>query len=146
MFEISILKTKKLSELQEIAENLKISKFKTLKKLDLVYKILDHQASNPDTKKPVESVDKVKSNFKSNIKPQKENKFENSKKYCIEKNANENRQRYFVYNFFLVLEINGSNIFVQSDSFFIYKTNLLCYLFFSYNSLLTCCIISLVAY
>jgi len=51
MFEISKLKEKKLSELQEIAEELKISKFKTLKKLDLVYKILDHQASNPDTNK-----------------------------------------------------------------------------------------------
>ena len=50
MFEISKLKEKKLSELQEIAENLKISKFKTLKKLDLVYKILDHQASNPEEK------------------------------------------------------------------------------------------------
>ena len=90
MFEISILKTKKLSELQEIAENLKISKFKTLKKLDLVYKILDHQASNPDTKKPVESVDKVKSNFKSNIKPQKENKFE-KKSSNIPNNKPENK-------------------------------------------------------
>ena len=48
MFEITQLKQKKLSELQEIAEKLKISKFKTLKKLDLVYKILDYQASNPD--------------------------------------------------------------------------------------------------
>ena len=47
MFEISKLKEKKLPELQEIAQELKISKFKTLKKLDLVYKILDHQASNP---------------------------------------------------------------------------------------------------
>ena len=52
MFEISKLKEKKLSDLQQIAEELNISKFKTLKKLDLVYKILDHQASNPETKKP----------------------------------------------------------------------------------------------
>ena len=50
MFEISKLKEKKLSDLQQIAEELNISKFKTLKKLDLVYKILDHQASNPETK------------------------------------------------------------------------------------------------
>ena len=50
MFEISKLKEKKLAELQEIAEELKISKYKTLKKLDLVYKILDHQASNPNEK------------------------------------------------------------------------------------------------
>ncbi|UII75058.1 transcription termination factor Rho [Flagellimonas sp. HMM57] len=47
MFEISDLKAKKLPELQEIAKTLSIPKFKTLKKLDLVYQILDTQASNP---------------------------------------------------------------------------------------------------
>ena len=46
MFEISQLKEKKLPELQEIAKELKLSKFSSLKKLDLVYKILDHQADN----------------------------------------------------------------------------------------------------
>ena len=47
MFEITDLKAKKLPELQEIAKGLSIPKFKTLKKLDLVYQILDVQASNP---------------------------------------------------------------------------------------------------
>lgn len=47
MFEISDLKSKKLPELQEIAKGLKVPKFKTLKKLDLVYQILDVQAANP---------------------------------------------------------------------------------------------------
>jgi transcription termination factor Rho len=47
MFEISDLKSKKLPELQDIAKGLNISKYKTLKKLDLVYQILDVQASNP---------------------------------------------------------------------------------------------------
>ncbi|TAI49513.1 transcription termination factor Rho [Flagellimonas allohymeniacidonis] len=47
MFEISDLKAKKLPELQEIAKGLKVPKFKSLKKLDLVYQILDVQASNP---------------------------------------------------------------------------------------------------
>ncbi len=47
MFEISDLKAKKLPELQEIAKELKVPKFKTLKKLDLVYQILDLQAANP---------------------------------------------------------------------------------------------------
>ena len=56
MFEISKLKEKKLAELQEIAEELKISKYKTLKKLDLVYKILDHQATNPDEKEAEKTV------------------------------------------------------------------------------------------
>ncbi|APY11805.1 transcription termination factor Rho [Seonamhaeicola sp. S2-3] len=47
MFEISQLKEKKLSELQEIAKKLSIPKYRSLKKLDLVYQILDHQAANP---------------------------------------------------------------------------------------------------
>ena len=47
MFNISELKAKKLPELQEIAKGLDIPKFRTLKKLDLVYKILDQQAADP---------------------------------------------------------------------------------------------------
>ncbi|MDT0641695.1 transcription termination factor Rho [Zunongwangia sp. F363] len=47
MFEISELKAKKLPELQEIAKTLNVPKFRSLKKLDLVYQILDYQASNP---------------------------------------------------------------------------------------------------
>ena len=47
MLEISELKAKKLPELQEIAKNLNVPKYRTLKKLDLVYQILDYQASNP---------------------------------------------------------------------------------------------------
>ena len=54
MFEISQLKEKKLPELQEIAKNLNISKYRSLKKLDLVYKILDYQAANPKAVKPAE--------------------------------------------------------------------------------------------
>jgi len=57
MFEISQLKEKKLSELQEIAKDLNVSKYRSLKKLDLVYKILDHQAANP---KEVEVKSEVK--------------------------------------------------------------------------------------
>ena len=40
MFEISKLKELKLLELQEIAEKLSISKFKSLKKLDLVLPLM----------------------------------------------------------------------------------------------------------
>ena len=39
MFEISELKEKKLPELQEIAKELKISRYSALKKLDLIYQI-----------------------------------------------------------------------------------------------------------
>ena len=47
MFEISELKAKKLPELQEIAKTLSVPKYRTQKKLDLVYQILDYQAANP---------------------------------------------------------------------------------------------------
>jgi len=47
MFEISELKAKKLPELQEIAKSLNVPKLRSLKKLDLVYQILDYQAANP---------------------------------------------------------------------------------------------------
>jgi len=47
MFEISQLKEMKLPELQEMAKKLTIPKFRSLKKLDLVYQILDKQAANP---------------------------------------------------------------------------------------------------
>jgi len=51
MFEISQLKEKKLADLQEIAKTLKIPKFRSLKKLDLVYKIIDTQAESVETTK-----------------------------------------------------------------------------------------------
>ncbi len=47
MFDISDLKAKKLAELQEIAKIAEISKYKTLKKDELVYQILDAQAASP---------------------------------------------------------------------------------------------------
>jgi len=53
MFEISQLKEKKLADLQEIAKTLKIPKYRTLKKLDLVYKILDTQAESVAANKEV---------------------------------------------------------------------------------------------
>ena len=76
MFEISKLKEKKLAELQEIAEELKISKYKTLKKLDLVYKILDHQATNPDeneAEKTVATKPKFNPRSRSNKNDQNDN-------------------------------------------------------------------------
>ena len=45
MLEIAELKSKKLPELQEMARELKIPKYRTIKKLDLIYKILDLQAT-----------------------------------------------------------------------------------------------------
>jgi transcription termination factor Rho len=56
MFEISDLKTMKLPELQGIAKDLNVPKYKTMKKLDLVYQILDVQASNPKAVQETEAV------------------------------------------------------------------------------------------
>jgi transcription termination factor Rho len=53
MFDISVLKEMKLPELQEIAKIAKIAKFKTLKKDELVYQILDYQAANPEKIAPI---------------------------------------------------------------------------------------------
>lgn len=68
MFEISDLKEKKLLDLQEIAQSLGIKKIKTLKKEELIYRIIDFQAENPslvvkkellkDKKEVTNSIDK----------------------------------------------------------------------------------------
>ncbi|WP_422105632.1 transcription termination factor Rho [Winogradskyella sp.] len=61
MFEISQLKAKKLPELQDIAKQLSVPKYRSLKKLDLVYQILDYQAANPQAlKTKVETEAKAK--------------------------------------------------------------------------------------
>ena len=55
MYEIATLKTKKLPELQEIAKKIGIKRITGLKKLDLIYQIVDFIASKPDeeeTSKP----------------------------------------------------------------------------------------------
>ncbi|MAQ76249.1 MAG: transcription termination factor Rho [Aquimarina sp.] len=62
MLEISELKAKKLAELQEIAQALNVPKYRTLKKLDLVYQILDYQAANPAKIKEAIKEDKSEDN------------------------------------------------------------------------------------
>src|SRR5690554_4803155 len=52
MYNIEELKIRLLSELKEIAEELGVKNFKTLKKDDLVYAILDQQAITPETSLP----------------------------------------------------------------------------------------------
>lgn len=51
MFEISELKAKTLADLQVIAKSIGLKKTSQLKKLDLVYQILDRQAADPATAK-----------------------------------------------------------------------------------------------
>ena len=93
MFEITQLKEKKLSELQEIAKELKISRYSSLKKLDLIYQILDIQASSPVEKKPQEQKNQPKEESRID---QKNNSTENQKPENTKDDKNsgrENRQK-----------------------------------------------------
>ena len=85
---------------------------KTLKKLDLVYKILDHQASNP------ENEEKNSSENKKDFKP-KENRIRNQKNKPVSKESakektepngnrdNRNRYKEPEYEFDAIIESEG---------------------------------------
>ncbi len=68
MFEISDLKEQKLPELQEIAKTLGVPKYRSLKKDELVYQILDQQAANPKAVEPL--LKDFKGEVKEEAKPQ----------------------------------------------------------------------------
>lgn len=55
MFDISQLKEKSLADLLEIAESINVPKFKTLKKQELIYQILDIQAAKPSSIAPIKA-------------------------------------------------------------------------------------------
>ena len=57
MYDILELSKKLLPELRDIAKELKVKKSESLKKQDLIYKILDHQAVEATEKKPSASED-----------------------------------------------------------------------------------------
>ncbi|KPM30647.1 Transcription termination factor Rho [Croceitalea dokdonensis DOKDO 023] len=84
MFEISDLKAKKLPELQEIAKELNIPKFKSIKKLDLVYQILDVQASNPKAVKET-STDEAEKKSSPQPRRQRAERKEVTKKAVVAK-------------------------------------------------------------
>ena len=75
MFDIEVLKEMKLSDLQEIAKVAKINKYRSLKKDDLVYMILDLQAAKPEVIKsdlaPESTAEKPKEK-RARIVPKKE--------------------------------------------------------------------------
>jgi len=73
MFEISELKSKRLPELQELAKTLGIPKFRSYRKLDLVYQILDFQAANPQAVKDIVKEETAKTDKPTpSEKPKKE--------------------------------------------------------------------------
>ena len=90
MFELAELKAKKLAELQEIAKELNLKKITGLKKIELTYRIIDHQSTLPEpgetateapketsenketSEKPKRTPRKRTENPKNQDKPQKE--------------------------------------------------------------------------
>ena len=89
MFEISQLKAKKLPELQDLAKKLSVPKYRSLKKLDLVYQILDYQAANPEeVKQTIGATDKTKSNGQET---QSKSNTQNTKKKSDESNKDSDR-------------------------------------------------------
>jgi len=76
MIDISELKQKKLSELQEIAKELNVPKYRNERKLDLIYKILDYQAANPQK---VQEVIKSEEKVSKTTTPPKNKKTEEKK-------------------------------------------------------------------
>ncbi len=86
MLEISQLKEKKLPELQTLAKELGVPKYRTLKKLDLVYQILDYQAANPA------AVKNISSNAASASTPKAENNNAEQKTGAGEEQKQNSRQ------------------------------------------------------
>ncbi|WP_299521426.1 transcription termination factor Rho [Winogradskyella sp.] len=85
MFEISQLKAKKLPELQDIAKQLSVPKYRSLKKLDLVYQILDYQAANPGA---------LKAKVETEAKPQNTNqKKPQQKRTRVQRPTQENKDQ-----------------------------------------------------
>ena len=84
MFEISQLKAKKLPELQDIAKQLNVPKYRSMKKLDLVYQILDYQAANPEA---------VKSTVETDSKPEPKQNKPQQKRARVQRKPKENNDQ-----------------------------------------------------
>ena len=78
MYDILELKSKLLPALQDIAKNLNVPKYRSLKKMDLIYQILDVQAINPSATKE-KQINSNTSQSKSAAKPNQNNKPNKSK-------------------------------------------------------------------
>ena len=103
MYDILELKSKLLPALQEIAKNLNIKKHKSLKKMDLIYQILDTQAINPkisENNKEINTVEKdsviqvSKPNNNSKKIMKTNNQYSNAKKIAKENSINKPMERY----------------------------------------------------
>ena len=70
MYDINQLKAFKLPELRQIGEAARISKFRTLKKLELIYAILDKQAVNPEITRDIKIIPVLESSIPSEEEPE----------------------------------------------------------------------------
>ena len=86
MYELATLKTKKLPELQEIAKKIGIKGIAGLKKLDLVYQIVDFIASKPEEE--ISSNTQKKQDDKTEIKNSENIKTVSNKVLQIQKTRN----------------------------------------------------------
>ena len=95
MYEIEKLRSKKINDLQEIAETLKIKVSKNLKKEDLIYKIIDHLSSVSNDEEEKKSSNKKEVSSPSSI-PAKTYKKERSinKKRDEDPHNKDKRNRY----------------------------------------------------
>ncbi len=102
MYDILELKKKKLQDLQKIAGELEISEIKNYKKMDLIYQILDKQATSPNNKnekttKPLPKTNKIKKQRmvkKDNNPPVTSGKdHKNSKDYDKQKKEHPDKHR-----------------------------------------------------
>ncbi|WP_339700365.1 transcription termination factor Rho [uncultured Marixanthomonas sp.] len=91
MFEISELKAKKLPELQELAKKLNVPKYRSFKKLDLVYQILDYQAANPSAVKEIAKSDTTNTTSKKEEPKDKSRSSSQNKPQQQRSKSNDNR-------------------------------------------------------
>ena len=84
MYDISTLKEKKISELQDIAKSLKIKKIGSLKKQQLIYQIIDFLSTNPESTSKSE---KQKKDTNSEIEKKTPLKKNDKNETIIEKNS-----------------------------------------------------------
>ena len=79
MYEIATLKSKKLNELQDMAKGLGVKRITGLKKLDLIYQIIDHISANPQAI-GASNEKEPKTSKSQEIKPQRTDKAERTPK------------------------------------------------------------------
>ena len=88
MYELSDLKAKKLSELQEIAKKIGLPKIGNLKKIDLSYKIIDFQSTQPDASDLKNKIKNSKSSSNKSIDKNINSDVSSPKKQSGERNKN----------------------------------------------------------